>query len=123
MTRYTHPVRRIALALAFLLAASALCAAHSQAQEEPQWEEDADSLEWAADSTAFFMDMMGPTFGIMMEQMMDALIEVLERPETAERLATFARNYYEALLGKGFTSEQALRLVIAIGFPALSGGG
>ena len=108
---------------ALVLAALMLCAAPGQAQEEPQWEAEADSLDWAADSTAYFMDLMGPTFGVMMEQMMDALIEVLERPETAERLATFARNYYDALIGKGFTEEQALRLVIAIGFPALSGGG
>lgn len=123
MTLSSIVLRRLTLAAAFVLAAMLLCAAPSQAQDEPQWVEEADSLDWAADSTAFFMDMMGPTFGIMMEQMMDALIRVLEQPETAERLATFARNYYDALIDKGFTEDQAMRLVIAIGFPALSGGG
>lgn len=115
-------VRRLTWAAVLAAAALTLCAAQSHAQEKPQPVEE-EELDWAADSTAFFMDMMGPTFSIMMEQMMEALIEVLERPETAERLATFARNYYEALIDKGFTEDQALRLVIAIGFPALSGGG
>jgi hypothetical protein len=123
MTLTPTMFRRLALALVLALAALTLCAAQGHAQEEPQWTEEADSLDWAADSTGFFMDMMGPTFGIMMEQMMDALIRVLEQPETADRLATFARNYYDALVEKGFTEDQALRLVIAIGFPALSGGG
>lgn len=39
----------------------------------------------------------------------------LTRPEVAERLATFTRNYFEALLHKGFSRDEALRIVAATG--------
>ncbi len=75
-----------------------------------------------ADSLAMMQEFMGPMMGSMMANMMDGMLNMLARPESAEKLATFTRNYYEALLRKGFTDEQALRLVTAIGFPTLGGG-
>jgi hypothetical protein len=74
------------------------------------------------DSLAMMQEFMGPMMGSMMSNMMDAMLTLLARPESAEKLATFTRNYYEALRRKGFTDEQALRLTAAIGFPAMGGG-
>lgn len=74
------------------------------------------------DSLAMMQEMMGPMMSNMMASMMQGMLAVLAQPETAEKLATFTRNYFDALRRKGFTDEQALRLVAAIGFPSLGGG-
>lgn len=75
-----------------------------------------------ADSLAMMQEFMGPMMGNMMASMLDGMLTTLARPESAEKLATFTRNYYEALIRKGFTEEQALRLVAAVGFPSLGWG-
>ena len=75
-----------------------------------------------ADSVSAMMQNMSPAFGLMMQSMMEATLTVLERPETAERLASFTRNYYEALIRKGFTESQALALTAAVGFPSVMSG-
>ena len=62
---------------------------------------------------------MGPMMGMMMKGMMKAMLELFSEPETAERLATFTKNYYDALIKKGFTPEQALKIVIGQGMPSL----
>jgi hypothetical protein len=75
-----------------------------------------------SDSVTAMMQNMTPAFGFMMQGMMEATLTVLERPETAERLASFTRNYYEALIAEGFTETQALQLAEAVGFPSVMGG-
>jgi uncharacterized alpha/beta hydrolase family protein len=67
------------------------------------------------------MQMMGPMMSTMMENMMDTMFKVLAKLENAERLATFTRNYYDALIKKGFSKEEALQITKAVGMPALSG--
>lgn len=64
---------------------------------------------------------MGPMMGMMMKGMMKAMLELFSEPETAEKLATFTKNYYDALIRKGFTPEQALKIVIGQGMPSLGG--
>lgn len=61
---------------------------------------------------------MGPAMGSMMEGMMGAMFRFLAKPETAENLATFTKNYYEALIKKGFSEEEALRIVVSVGVPS-----
>src|SRR6266700_945428 len=63
--------------------------------------------------------MMGPMMGQMMEAMMEGMLRVMAKPESVDRLATFAKNYYDALIRKGFTKEQALQIVIATGMPRM----
>ncbi len=62
-----------------------------------------------------------------MQQLMQAQIEVqlaaAARPETAERIAAFKRNLYEALLKKGFTQQQAVEITVATPLPGSSGSG
>lgn len=123
MNRLRPLLRHFTFTLALAALGTAGTITTLSAQEQPTHrQEQADSTAMTADSTAMFMEMMGPTFGMMMEQMVDGLMRALERPATAERLATFTRNYYDALIAKGFSEEQALRLVIAVGFPAMAGG-
>ncbi len=40
-----------------------------------------------------------------------ARLTVLTRADVAEQLATFTRNYFDALVHKGFTRDEALRIV------------
>src|SRR2546422_10963355 len=67
--------------------------------------------------------MMGPMMGQMMEAMMEGMLRVMAKPESADRLATFTKNYYDALIRKGFTKEQALQIVIATGMPRMPNAG
>ncbi|MEM8492504.1 MAG: hypothetical protein AAF756_16935 [Pseudomonadota bacterium] len=44
-------------------------------------------------------------------------LEVMTDPELARLLAQFSRSYYEALIEAGFSSEEAMKLVVAVGIP------
>jgi hypothetical protein len=57
------------------------------------------------------MGMMGPMMGLMMEGMMDSMLTYLSKPENTDRLATYLWNYYNALIKKGFSKEEALQIV------------
>ena len=61
------------------------------------------------------MDMVGQ----MMQIMMQSLLTLLAKPETAEQMATFTRNYVDALVAKGFSREDAIRIAMAHGFPGM----
>jgi hypothetical protein len=56
----------------------------------------------------------------VMNATMTARIAVLAKPETAQQLATFIRNLYDALIAKGFAKDEALRIVA--GFSVLASG-
>ena len=64
------------------------------------------------------MQMMGPMFGEMTRIMMQAQFEVLAKPETAEKLAAYTRNYYNALVKQGFSKQEALEIAMNIGIPS-----
>jgi len=76
-----------------------------------------------ADSVTAAMDLMAPMMGRMTAAMMLGVLDVLNDPATVEKLATFNRRYFDALLGKGFTREEALRIVMAVGVPMMPGQG
>lgn len=65
------------------------------------------------------MAMMGPMMEQMMESMMETMLKVISKPDTAEQLATFTRNYYTALLFKGFSEDEALKIVTSMGIPSV----
>ena len=50
-------------------------------------------------------------------------LDFYAKPSTARVLATFSKNYLDALVAVGFTRDEALRIVAAHGVPTLSGGG
>lgn len=65
------------------------------------------------------MPPMGPMMGGMMQEMTASWLELIAKPETAEKLASFTKNYYDALRAKGFSKDEALKIVTAAGAPAL----
>ena len=50
----------------------------------------------------------------MTEVMVGDQLAVVSKPETAEQLTTFTRNYYKALVKKGFTKNEALQIITSI---------
>ena len=63
------------------------------------------------------MDMLTPMSGQTNRIAMEVQLEVLSKPETAQKLAAFAHNYYQALVKTGFTEDQALQIVARAGIP------
>jgi len=49
--------------------------------------------------------------------MLESTLTTLAKPENAERLAEFTKHYYDALIKRGFTKQEALQLVAAMGIP------
>src|ERR1041385_5154229 len=66
---------------------------------------------------AQMQQMMVPMMSQMAVVMLESTLTTLAKPENAERLADFTKNYYDALVKRGFTKEQALQLVAAMGIP------
>jgi hypothetical protein len=67
------------------------------------------------------MQMMTPMFGQMAKSMMEAGLDILADPQTANKLASFTKNYYDALVKQGFTKEYALKITMSAGIPKLAG--
>jgi hypothetical protein len=63
---------------------------------------------------------MGPVMGRMAEAMIEAQLKIAEKPETADSIATFKKNLYDALVKKGFKPGDALQIVLATGLPSAS---
>ncbi|NQT89814.1 MAG: hypothetical protein HQ558_00995 [Candidatus Omnitrophica bacterium] len=61
---------------------------------------------------------MQPMISSMMDSMVGAMFKLLAKPEIAENMATFTKNYYDALIKKGFSKEEALQIVVAVGVPS-----
>ena len=99
--------RRLLTVLAALALAPALVHAQGQPPKRDSTQAQIEQMQ----------AMMGPMMGQMMQSMLEGMLVSLAKPETAERLATFTRNYYDALLRKGFTKAEALEIVTKIGVP------
>lgn len=67
------------------------------------------------------IDSIGPMFSALMGGMYGGIVDYLVQPETAVKLATFAKNYFDELLKRGFTRAEALTLVQGIGVPGPMG--
>lgn len=67
------------------------------------------------------MDSVGPMFSTMMGSMYGGIVDYMARPETAAKLATFTKNYFDELMKKGFTREESLLLVRGMGMPGIPG--
>ena len=62
-----------------------------------------------------------PWMGQMMAVMLRSMAKALAEKEIAENLATFARNYYSALVSRGFSEEEAMKIVVSTGWPNVGG--
>jgi hypothetical protein len=68
------------------------------------------------------MNSMVPAMARMAEATIEAQLNVAEKPETALRIATFKKNLYDALVKRGFTTDQALQITIGTAIPAMAAG-
>ena len=87
----------------------------------------------AADATpdeqAKPQNVLGGLFGDAMQahlteiatKMIDGYLDYLAKPQTVKKLATFQKNYFDALVDQGFTKEQAFELVLRFGNPLAYG--
>jgi len=103
---------RFTAALALSLAALAAHAQQPQQAPQPPSPEQMKALMQA--TMGAMVGVMGP----MTEAIIDAQANAAAKPETAEKMAAFKKNLYDALVKKGFTPQQALQIVIATAPPA-----
>jgi hypothetical protein len=63
---------------------------------------------------------MAPMMGKMMEAMIEAQLTVISKPDSAEKMAQYVKNFYEALIKNGFSKEEAFKIVTSISIPSAS---
>ena len=63
------------------------------------------------------LSQMGPMYEQMTQSTIAGTLKAMEQPENVERMATFARRYYEALIKQGFSREEALQITAGAGNP------
>lgn len=104
-----------------LLPVAALCAAlcaPATAQQPPAARQP--SPEEMRQLMQATMGAMIGVVGPMTEAVLEAQLNLLARPEAAERIAAFKRQLFDALVKKGFSAEQALQIVLTTAMPAAS---
>ena len=67
---------------------------------------------------------LSPGFDLsgMYAHMVQSLLDQLATPDTADKLAKFQRQYYDALIKQGFSHDDAMRIVAATGIPFMASG-
>jgi len=103
------PLLRLSLCAALFVAATS-ASAQSQVPKQASPEEMKQLMEAS-------MGAMVPMMG-RMTAMIDAQLRATERPETAQRLAAFKKNLFDALVQQGFTKEQAFQIVLNTALPS-----
>jgi len=63
---------------------------------------------------------MAPMMGKMMEAMIEAQLAVVSKPDSAEKMARYVKNFYQALIKQGFSKEEAFKIVTSISMPSAS---
>lgn len=101
------------LALGFLM----FVAQASQASAQPP----ADEAKVEVSSKGLFSGMFGG-MAEMTIRLTDQYLDYLAQPETAKKMATFQKNYYDSLIELGFDKEQAFTLVRDMGNPMMRSG-
>ena len=75
----------------------------------------------AEETRQMMQGVMGPMMGEMMSSMLKSLSKTLAEPQIAQNYAAFIRNYYQALIDRGFTADEALKIVSSTGLPSVGG--
>lgn len=94
--------------LVSLLAVTPLAMAQTAQRPAPE-----EMLRMADSSTAATLATLERT----VDAQLNAELKLAERPETAERIATFKKNLFDALRKKGFTADESLKIVLATPVP------
>jgi hypothetical protein len=98
-----------------IVALGALTGTRVHAQQTQQTPPNPEQLKQVMQAT---MGAMVSVMGPMTEAVIDAQLNSAAKPETAEKIATFKRNLYEALLKKGFNGIDAMQIVISTSMPS-----
>ncbi len=110
---------RLGTIISSILLSTSACLAHAQTQPQ-QKQPTPEEMQKIMDAT---MGAMVPMIGRMTEVMIETQLRIAEKTDTAERIATFKRNLYEALLKKGFSANQALQITLATAIPSTAPSG
>ena len=111
---------RLSFVVPFLLLALAISPGDAQAQNK-RTNRDTLGVSMVPPNMAAMMDSIGPVFSALMGGMYGGIIDYLARPETAVKLASFAKNYFDELVKRGFSREEAILLVRGVGIPGPTG--
>lgn len=110
-----------ALSTAWAAALAAALCLPAQAQQAPaQRQPTPEEMRQIMQAT---MGAMVGVMGPMTEAVIEAQLNLLARPEAAERIAAFKRQLFDALVKKGFSSEQALQIVLTTALPSAAPSG
>lgn len=109
-------MHRPAALFCILSAVSALAFAQAPTPSKPSPEE----MQRMMDPS---MVSMLPMLARIDEAHLEAQLKVAERPDTAEKIASFKKNLFDALRRKGFTAEQSLQLTTATPLPSTAPAG
>lgn len=110
------PLRFLRPLLPAALAAALAWPAQAQQPPAPRQPSPEEMRQIMQATMGAMVGVMGP----MTEAVIEAQLNLLARPEAAERIATFKRQLFEALVKKGFSAEQALQIVLTTALPAAS---
>ena len=97
----------LALVLGFIAVGNA-----QNKQPQPSPEE----IQKQIDTT---FDMMTPMMSRMVEVMIEAQLTVLAKSESAEKIARYVKNLYEALMKQGFSKDEALKIATSLPLPSI----
>lgn len=110
----------MSLNTAFLVAVIASFTAHATAQQAPPQPPSPEQMKQLMQAT---MGAMVSVMGPMADAVIEAQLNAAAKPETAERIASFKMNLYQALLKKGFNGLDAMHIVVATSMPSASPSG
>jgi hypothetical protein len=110
------------LALAVTAIVPSLAAAQQPASPPPAAKHDSAAHPAGHDMDAMMADMEKscPMMKEMHHPAGPMPLTALATPETAKQLAAFTRNYYEALIAKGFSKDEALKIIMSVAIPAVN---
>ena len=66
------------------------------------------------------VNAMLPSMKKILEVSMQAQLDVLAKRDSADQIAAYARNFYDALVKRGFGEDEALEIVKSVGVPSFS---
>ncbi len=93
----------------------------SAVSDSPVSSEPSAKKEPSAEEVQQMMGNMMAPMADMMGLMLEGMAKTMAKPQIAEHFATFTRNYYDALIARGFTEEEAMKIVTSSGLPSMGG--
>lgn len=84
-------------------------------------EEQAEAVGSAGNQFDAFGQSMQNSMIDMVRMMYKAVFTEYSKKENADLIASYYKNLYDSLIEKGFTKEEAMRIILSTGIPSISG--